>query len=278
MRRKKVLTDLSLLFFFLLYFITLIFVGMHSNQFLMNIVLASIALILTIVTYFTDITMGMILNLIYLFIQGGYTIYLTATGENTYQMPIYFWLVMTPLFSISIYLLTESTRQLKAENDRFSENTASARVNTENHLRTLLAFQEDNMVFATVAARYNIPYSLIGIQLNYWHEMEQILTKEQIKKVEELVIDSINQAKNEKGVVYVLDEEKLTFGILIYQDGEEVRQIIQKIKELFAAEAPNQFTEVALSIRAGYAAFDGATMKDSLEFMNEMIKELEYDV
>ncbi|MBP2098464.1 hypothetical protein [Enterococcus rivorum] len=278
MNKQKVQTDLSLLFFLLLQFITIVFVGFTGQQLMMNVTLASVALILAIVTYFTDITMGMILNLIYLFIQGGYTIYLVVSGEKAFQYPFYFWLVMTPLFSIAVAFLTYSMRVLKDENETLNKNMDIARVNAENHLRTLVAFKDDHAVFSSVAERYAIPYRLIGIRLNFWYELEHLLTNKQIKDVEQLVIKSIDKARSGKGLVYILDEENLTFGILIYQNEEEVNQIIQKIKAAFEEEAPKSVEDIAMSIRVSSVAFDKDTMDDSFGFMNEMIKELEYDV
>lgn len=278
MNKHKIQTDLALLFLFLLQFVTLIFVGSTGQQLLMNVTLAAVALILAVITYFTDLTMGMILNLIYLFIQGGYTLYLSASGKNAFQLPSYFWLVVTPLFSITVALLTYTIKRLKEENEELSRNMDVARVDADKDLRTLVAFQDDHAVFSAVAERYSLPYMLIGVRLNFWYELERLLTQEQIHEVEKLVIRTMDSVRGDKGVVYILDEENMTFGILIYQSQEEVNQIVQKIKTTFEEEALKSVKDVALSIRVGSVAFNRETMGDSFDFMNELIKELEYDV
>lgn len=97
MKNNQLLSDLSLLGFLLLNFIVAIFVGMNPERFAQNIIFMNIAMILAIVTYFTTITMGLVLNLLFIFGQGSYALFLATTNSQSVSQLEFVFLVSDDL-------------------------------------------------------------------------------------------------------------------------------------------------------------------------------------
>ncbi|WP_317914495.1 hypothetical protein [Carnobacterium maltaromaticum] len=109
MKNNKLLSDLALLGFLLLMFIIVVFTTFDQSSFVQNIIFMNVALLLAIITYFTTITAGLILNLIFIFLQGSYALYQSISTSETFGASLYFWLVMTPLLSVTLYMFSYRT-------------------------------------------------------------------------------------------------------------------------------------------------------------------------
>ncbi|MDT1940225.1 hypothetical protein MX586_09090 [Carnobacterium divergens] len=281
MKNNQLLSDLSLLGFLLLNFIVAIFVGMNPERFAQNIIFMNIAMILAIVTYFTTITMGLVLNLLFIFGQGSYALFLATTNSQSVSLNLYFWLVMTPLFSVMIYLFSYHTKELQAENHQLERKTRQlGTLDAETRLRTMTAYKEDALVFMSTSRRFNLPVSMVVIQVKYWNELQRMLDDEQISEVIKRVTRSTKEAIRDNDVLYVLDREHLTWGLLLFTDQDGSKIVTDRIKEFFEKSA-REFSDlhtVDLVIQAGAAQFDKETIHTPYDFVEAAIKELEYDV
>lgn len=281
MKNSKLLSDLSLLGFLLLSFIVVVYTSFNQGAFVQNVIFMNVAMLLAIVTYFTNLTIGLILNLIFIFLQGSYALYISIGTSQNFGSSLYFWLVMTPLFSVMLYLFGYHTLQLQAENVQLErKNRQLGTLDDETRLRTMRAYREDAQVFMSTSRRFNLPVTMVVIQVKYWNELQRMLSDEQISEVIRRVTDTMKLAIRDNDILYVLDREHLTWGLLLFTDQDGSLIVTERIKHFFE-ESADEFSnknQIEIAIRTGAKQFDAETIRTPYDFVEAAIKELEYDV
>ncbi|WP_314062876.1 GGDEF domain-containing protein [uncultured Vagococcus sp.] len=281
-KNTQLLSDLSLLGFLLVTFIIVVFVGLTSDHLMQNVILMNLALILALVTYFTNITTGLILNLVYIFIQGSYALYqLLAKTEQIFILPTYFWLVMTPILSALVFALTYHMHQLQKENALLqAQSLKLGIIDAKSKLRNLTAFNDDAQVFMDAARRLGLDNYLIVFQMKFWKEVEKMLSDEEKQEVIRLTVDAINTSRGDSGIIYILDEVEMTFGVLIFKEEALIEELINNFRRIYSISTQEFSTlhRIQLEIKIAYAHYDSEAMPTPYTYLRAAIKELEYDV
>ncbi|MDH6371246.1 signal transduction histidine kinase [Paenibacillus sp. PastF-3] len=183
MRRNRsgLVSDIALLSFLVLLFICIVFISGAPDDYIQNIIILNVAFILAIVTYFTTVTAGLVLNLVFIFTYGFYTMYQTISLGETIELNTYFWLIMTPLLTVVLWIFTLSNRELQAENQRLEKKTANMAIIDENtDLRNSISFQKDAALFTGISTRYQIPLTLLVVKVKYWNEIRRIIPEDKL--------------------------------------------------------------------------------------------------
>lgn len=281
-KNTSLLSDLSLLGFLLLTFIMVVFVGLTGDHLMENVIFMNLALILALITYFTNITTGLIFNLAYIFIQGSYALYaILAKKDDLFILPTYFWLVITPIFSALVYALTYHTRQLQKENAALeAQSLKLGIIDAKSKLRNLTAFNDDAQVFMDAARRLHLDNYLIVFQMKFWKEVEKMLSEEEKQEVIRLTIDAINNSRGDSGIIYLLDEIEMTFGVLIFKEEHHIEEIIEIFRTIYSltTESFSATHRIKLEVKIAYAHYDSEEMPTPYAYLRSAIKELEYDV
>jgi hypothetical protein len=68
--RSGLVSDIALLSFLVLLYICIVFISGAPDDYIQNIIILNVAFILAIVTYFTTVTAGLVLNLVFIFAYG----------------------------------------------------------------------------------------------------------------------------------------------------------------------------------------------------------------
>ncbi|MBP1039471.1 GGDEF domain-containing protein [Vagococcus sp. BWB3-3] len=281
-KNTQLLADLSLLGFLLATFIMVVFVGLTSSHLMQNIIFMNLALILALVTYFTNITTGLTLNLVYIFIQGSYALYqILAKKDQIFILPTYFWLVMTPIFSALVFALTYQMRQLQKENTLLqAQSLKLGIIDAKSKLRNLTAFNDDAQVFMDAARRLGLENYLIVFQMKFWKEVEKMLSAEEKQEVIRLTVDAINASRGDSGIIYILDEVEMTFGVLIFKEEALIEELINNFRSLYSTSTHEFSTlhRIQLEIKIAYSHYEPEAMPTPYSYLRAAIKELEYDV
>lgn len=281
MKNNKLLSDLALLGFLLLIFIIVVFATFDQSSFVQNIIFMNVALLLAIITYFTTITAGLILNLVFIFLQGSYALYESISKSETFGASLYFWLVMTPLLSVMLYMFSYHTQKLQEENRQLErKNRQLGTLDDETRLRTMSAYKEDAQVFISTSRRFNLPVAMVVIQVKHWNELYRMLSDEQISDVVKRVTSTMQQAIRDNDILYVLERENLTWGLLLFTDQAGARIVTERIKQFFAESIRDFSTEnkIDIDIKTGAAEYNQETIHSPYDFVEAAVKELEYDV
>ncbi|MFC6170956.1 GGDEF domain-containing protein [Loigolactobacillus jiayinensis] len=240
-----------------------------------------ISIFLVIMTYFFDLTAGLILNLLFILIQGTLMLYLNIIQGKTVSLALAFWLFMPILLSVTFYGMTYQQQQLQAENQKLHNDMVQlGAFDEETNLRTMVSYIEDASVFIETSRRYELPVTMLVLRIRYFDEMRRILTSDQLREVIQMVSKTIKASTRGNDIVYILDRENPSWGVLLYTDLPGAQIVAARIKDNFAKQVSNSVTlsgtEVLLI--AGIAAYDQKTMSTAYELMNAAAKETEYDV
>lgn len=280
--RSSLVSDIALLSFLVLVFICIVFIAGAPNQYLQNIIILNITFILVIVTYFTTVTTGLILNLVFIFVYGFYTMYQTVSVGETIGLSTYFWLIMTPLLTVVLWVFASSNRELQSENQRLEKMTANMAIVDENtNLRNSASFQKDAALFTGISTRYQIPLTLLVVKVKYWKEIRRIIPEDQLAEAIYVVSQLSQSSIRTNDALYLLDKEDATWGLLLFTDSGGAKIVIERIKhklqEFNDTEFANKY-KVSLGLKIGAVQYEPGTIENPLDFIVQAKKQLEYDV
>lgn len=276
------MSDIALLSFLVLVFICIAFIAGAPDNYLQNIIILNVAFILAIVTYFTTVTAGLILNLVFIFVYGFYTMYQTISVGETIGLSTYFWLIMTPLLTVVLWIFTLGNRELQNENQRLEKITANTAIVDENtNLRNSISFHKDASLFTGISTRYQIPLTLLVVKVKYWKEIRRIIPDDQLAEAIYDVSQLSQASIRTNDALYLLDKDDATWGLLLFTDSAGAKIVIERIKlklqELNDTEFANKY-KVSLGLKIGAVQYEPGTIENPLDFIVQAKKQLEYDV
>ncbi|OKP99675.1 diguanylate cyclase domain-containing protein [Paenibacillus sp. P46E] len=280
--RSSLFSDMAFLVFLVLIFICIVFIAGSPDHYIQNIIILNIAFLLALVTYFTNVTAGLVLNLAFIFGYGFFILYQTVSEGETIGVNTYFWLVMTPLLTVVLWVFTSTTRELQAENERLEKRTANlATVDENTDLRNTISFQKDASLFTGISTRYSIPLTLLVVKVKYWSEIRRLIPEEQLSEAIYDVSQLSQSSIRTNDALYLLDKEDATWGLLLFTDREGAKIVIERIKFKLQELNDTEFSakyKVNLGLKIGAVQYEEATIENPLDFIVQAKKQLEYDV
>lgn len=281
-RNRSLVSDIALLSFLVLSFLCIVFIAGAPDDYLQNIIILTVAFILAIVTYFTTVTAGLVLNLVFIFAYGFYTMYQTITLGETISLNTYFWLIMTPLLTVVLWVFTLSDRDLQVENEQLRKKTANMAIVDENtNLRNSISFQTDATLFTSISTRYQIPLTLLVVKVKYWKEIRRIIPEDQLAEAIYDVSQLSQASIRTNDALYLLDKDEATWGLLLFTDSDGAKIVIERIKLKLQELNDNNFSrkyKVSLGLKIGAVEYQAGTIENPLDFIVQAKKQLEYDV
>ncbi|WP_379156654.1 diguanylate cyclase domain-containing protein [Paenibacillus sp. sgz5001063] len=280
--RSSLFSDLAFLVFLVLNFICIVFIAGSPDHYVQNIIILNIAFLLALVTYFTNVTAGLVLNLAFIFGYGFFVLYQTVSEGETIGVNTYFWLIMTPLLTVVLWVFTSTTRELQAENDLLKKRTANlATIDENTDLRNTISFQKDASLFTGISTRYSIPLTLLVVKVKYWSEIRRLIPEEQLSEAIYDVSQLSQSSIRTNDALYLLDKEEATWGLLLFTDREGAKIVIERIKlklqELNDTEFMAKY-KVNLGLKIGAVQYEEGTIENPFDFIVQAKKQLEYDV
>ncbi|EAE8682135.1 GGDEF domain-containing protein [Listeria monocytogenes] len=279
---NNLFADIGFLFFILLCFITIVFMINTPDEYLRNIILLNITFLLVIITYFTNLTLGLILNVLYIFIYATYIIYEIVANQIAYGFGSYFWLIITPLFTVASAMFTRNTSRLQEENTKIKQqNLYLGTIDQETLLKNIVSFQNDERIFSSISRRYDLPLSLMVIKVRHWRELKRFQSEEEMRLALQDISAILETCIRTSDVLYLLDKDDATWGLLLLTDEPGGKLVADRIKSRIAEANTEEFAakyRVKLELRIGTSQFDSEKVKTPLDFIDLATKELEYDV
>ncbi|WP_028596524.1 diguanylate cyclase domain-containing protein [Paenibacillus assamensis] len=284
MKRNQgsLLSDGAFLLWIVMTFVSIIFIAGDPNRYILNIILLNVALLVAIVTYFTSLTIGLILNVLFIFGYGTFTLYETIMQGSVLEGHHYFWLIMTPVFTIVAWMITFSNQQMQAENAQLlKKNQSLATMDENTDLKNSRSFQKDATIFMALSKRYQIELTLLVVKVRYWDELKQMVSREQMS---ELIYDLSKLSETSirmNDSLYMLNSDDPTWGLLLFTDREGANIVINRIKDKVASFNAHESTgkyKIDLDLIIGAIEYDAETVTTPLDFIAQARKQLEYDV
>nr|WP_216857308.1 diguanylate cyclase [Paenibacillus tritici] len=268
--------------FLVLIFACIVYIAGSPDHYIQNIIILNVSFILALVTYFTTVTAGLTLNLAFVFGYGFFVVYQTVTQGASIGVDTYFWLIMTPLLTVVLWVFTSSTRELQAENERLLKRTANlAAVDENTDLRNSISFQKDANLFIGISTRYKIPLTLLVVKVKYWSEIRRLIPEEQLSEAVYDVSQLSQSSIRTNDALYLLDKEEATWGLLLFTDREGSKIVIERIKQRLQELNDTEFSgkyKVNLGLKIGAVEYEADKIENPLDFIVQAKNQLEYDV
>lgn len=283
MRRNQggLLSDVAYLLLFVFSFICIVYMAGDPDRYMYNLILLNAAFLIALLTYFTNVTAGLILNILFVFGYGTFILYRTVIEGAVVQAENYYWLLLAPALTVITAMLTHANRQLQRENERLQkQNQSLATVDEHTDLKNSLSFQKDAQTFMALSTRYQIPLTLVVIGVKYWSEIRRLTTREQMTDTVYAISQfSLSSIRNNDSL-YMLNSDNPTWGLLLFTDREGANVVIERLREKNREMNENRERghRVELVLRIGAYQFDPDTCKTPLELLGQARKQLEYDI
>ncbi|MBB6733098.1 diguanylate cyclase domain-containing protein [Cohnella zeiphila] len=284
MRRNQggLLSDGAYLLLFIFSFICIVYMAGDPDRYMYNIIFLNVAFLIAIITYFTNVTTGLILNILFIFGYGTYVLYTTVVQGALVSAQNYVWLLFTPMLTLITWMMTQANHKLQNENARLQKlNSSLATMDEHTDLKNNLSFQKDAQTFIALSTRYQIPLTLVVIGVKYWEEIQRLITREQMTETVYAITQfSLSSIRNNDSL-YMLNSDNPTWGLLLFTDREGANVVIERLRQRnreMNESMDRSKRNVELNLRIGAYQFDPETSQSPLEFLALARKQLEYDV
>ena len=263
------------------FLIAVMAVGMMlTGHVLINMIDLAVTLLLLLMTYFFGLIVGLGGNLVFIFAQSFYMVYLHLAG-HTVPVVLGFWLLLPALLCLTFNGVTQRLRQIQADNVQLRENMVEhGAFDRQTNLRTTVAYLEDAAVYVETGTRFKIPVATVIIKIRYFNDLKQMLGAERIDELITVTSDTLKAATRDNDITYILNSQDPTWAVLLYSDADGAQIAADRIREFFEKQlvASKTLGDVDLRLKLSVVQWDPQKMQTATDMMNAGLKELEYDV
>ncbi|MFU1795978.1 diguanylate cyclase domain-containing protein [Paenibacillus azoreducens] len=280
--QNSLLSDTAFLLLFVICFIHIVFTAGEPDHYMINMILLNVSFLIAVITYFTNITVGLILNIVFIFGYGTYTIYQTVVVGEPLQSYHYYWLIMTPVLTVVIALLTFANRRLQQEAEQLQKRNASlATLDERTNLKNSRSFQSDATIFMALSNRYEIPLTLLVMTVKHWDEMSRMISEAQVT---EMIYDISRMSETSirmNDSLYMLNADHPTWGLLLFTDQDGAKVVVQRLKEKVESFNTIEFSnkyKLDMKLTVGAIQYNPDEIEEPLDFIAKARQKMEYDV
>ncbi|BFH63352.1 diguanylate cyclase domain-containing protein [Paenibacillus azoreducens] len=280
--QNSLLSDTAFLLLFVICFIHIVFTAGEPDHYMINMILLNVSFLIAVITYFTNITVGLILNIVFIFGYGTYTIYQTVVVGEPLQSYHYYWLIMTPVLTAVIALLTFANRRLQQEAEQLQKRNASlATLDERTNLKNSRSFQSDATIFMALSNRYEIPLTLLVMTVKHWDEMSRMISEAQVT---EMIYDISRMSETSirmNDSLYMLNADHPTWGLLLFTDQDGAKVVVQRLKEKVESFNTIEFSnkyKLDMKLTVGAIQYNPDEIEEPLDFIAKARQKMEYDV
>lgn len=280
--RINLITDFSFIAFIFLLFGTVAFVAMDVNFLNINIIILSAVAMTMLLTYFTNLVVGISACAILIF--GGIATMLYLGLQKGFPVPnlVYFWCAMLPAYTICIGYLSKNAVKLQRTVSGLEQNIADlVTIDDLTGLKNQKQFMSDTDAYMHMAKRYKLKLALMVVELRYQDDVERIVGRQNMGDIAVHLSQALMQSVRKEDLVYIVDTQRYSFAVLMMtNDYDGIKIAVERTKSKVAGINMNdiaRFANVDLNMRIGYATLE-QDYPSALDFLNAAKHELEYDV
>lgn len=278
--RKNLAADAAYMLQLILLFICVVYIVVYAENTGLSIAILCFVFAVMIITHFTSITLGLILNIGAIFVTATVLIYRSMTQGAEVNSEIYFWFVMGPLMTFVSSLLFRHTREIEDENRELNSYVKDFRlIDAQTGLKTLQAYEMEMPVYQRIANRYEMGLLMIVWEFRYAGDLKRMVGKNKLEQVADRISAAIVDAFRKEDIVYLLSREPYQWGtLMLTREGTEelmMERMKQKfnsldLKEILGKNAPR------LEMRIGMQ--EAGEQDTAFSLYDKAKRELQYDV
>lgn len=244
-----------------------------------NYLMLELAMIIALVSYYSNITLALVITLATDFSYMSYKLYLNFTSNQNISYNSYYWVILLPITAVLISLVSRNIVTLQKENENLiHENSKLVMIDEDTNIKNQRALLIELPIYMKLSIRHKIPVTLFIVKIKFAEKLRSILGKEEYKDLLIQASEVLDKTLREEDIKYIIDYK--TFGFLTVTDGNGAKVVKDRFKQNvdnFDFTKESYYKNVRLDIQIGSCTFDDS-IKDPLEFIKLSEKELEYDI
>ncbi len=279
--RNFLTADLSFLFMLLLLFIGILFISGTPESFQKNVIILATVLTVVIITYFSSLPAGLVLNIILIFSYATYVIVYAASRGVPVATDIYFWMLFSPCLTVAVHLFSSRTQQAERLNDEMHEQLMRlSGVDPETELKNIRSFERECGVYMNISRRYQMSLVVVVWRFRYQRELSQMLGQNGLLTLVRQISEEIAQSLRQEDALYMLDNAPYMWGTLLFTDLESapivIDRVLKRLEKLDLTSASGKHPLI-LEMRSGAVRFS-EPVSTPFQLLEAAKRKLEYDV
>ncbi len=231
-RRISLVTDLAFLATVVLSFGGTIFLSLDAANIVQNSIMLCIVCVIILLTYMTNMTVGLIANAAVIFLFLAYRLVESARTGVPVSVSSYFWIFWMPLITVAVAVYCQMPQRLQAENTLMhSQLIKLTTVDDLTELRNIRGFDIDAQTYMKISKRYELDLVLILWKFRYSRELEKAIGSEAMPEAARAVSDAIRDSLRTEDVVYLLDDAPYLWGTLLFTNPAMTEIMIDRVKQ-----------------------------------------------
>jgi GGDEF domain-containing protein len=244
LKKRTAATDLPFVAMVVLSFIAVYFLSNDSGNFLQNSLILCIVSAIILITYFTSLVSGLIVDAVLIFLLFGYTLINSFNTGIPVSWNIYFWILWSPLMTVAVAMYTAQTTALQSENETLrNQLNKVSMVDLKTGLRNLRDFENETNVYMKISARYNMPLELIVWKLRYQSDLEKMMEHNDMENVIRMISDEISTSLREEDSVFLINDDPYEWAVLLFTDQQNGKIVIDRIQNNIANLNFSEYTK-----------------------------------
>lgn len=276
--RKKIdiLMTLLIAYFFALCLSTKV-LGLDNS--FENYLMIEIVMIIALVSYYTNITLALVVTLVTDFAYMSYKLYCNFVNNVKIDFNTYYWVILLLITVVLVSLVSQNIAMIQRKNERLvNENSKLVMIDEETNIRNERALLIELPIYMKMSIRHKVPVTLFVVRIKFAEKLRSILGQEQYKALLIQSSEVFEKSLREEDIKYIIDFR--TFAFLTITDingAKTVKERFKKNVNKFDFSKESFYKNVKLDIQIGCYTFDNS-VSDPLEFIKLAEKELEYDI
>lgn len=279
--RNFLFADLAFLCMLLLMFICILFMSGTQDSFQKNMIILAAVMATVIITYFSTLPIGLVLNIVMIFSYATYVIVYAAHRGVSISSDIYFWIIWSPCMTTAVYLFSGRTKQAEKHNEQMKEQLVRlSGVDPETELKNIRSFERECGVYMNISRRYQMSLVVIVWQFRYQRELTQMLGQNGLMQLVKQISKEILQSLRQEDALYMLDNNPFMWGTMLFTDLESTHIVVDRVRkrlEMLDLTSASGKHKINLEMRSGATRFS-ERIDTPFQLLEEAKKKLEYDV
>lgn len=283
MKAKKnfLVADVAYLCMLLLLFVCILFISENPDSLEKNTIILAIVLTVVIITYFSSLAAGLVMNIVMIFCYSVYVIVTSAYNGVTIDTDIYFWIFWSPCMTTTAFLFSKRTLMAEKENKQMNEQLQRlSGVDAVTELKNMRGFEQECGVYMKISRRYNMELVLLVWQFRYQRELVQMVGAEGLEKLVIQISQTIASCLREEDAVFMLDNNPYLWGTLLFTNSEAMHIVVDRVEkrlEQIEIKSASGKHSLALEMRVGNSRYS-EHIQSPFYFLEQAKKRAEYDV
>lgn len=279
---ESLLADFFLMAFLFLVFISIIFVVETPAYKEIHILVLGGIFFICIFTYFTSLTTGLMIAISIDFIVLSLYLYMSLTKSIPIKEIIYFWVIMLPLFVITLGNFTNKVIQLQKTNGVLEQQVKELiTLDEQTGLRNHTAFMYDTLAYMNIAQRYEHELVFMVVGLKYPGEIKRMIGNEKMQQIIGDISNILEASMRKEDIVYIIDREKALWGILMITNHEQgMIQVNQRVRDKvnqLHVEGRKKGRPIKIDLVIGQSLYN-SSMESPIELLESAKRQMQYDV